>query len=71
VISAIVRLGEEPVREAVQAAVQAGHCDLVRLAGHLYPRRLGRVQVPEKLRGYHIQGASAGDYDWMLRGGGQ
>ena len=54
VISAIVRLGEEPVREAVQAALEAGHCDSVRLSERLYPRRRARVVVPEKLRGYPI-----------------
>ncbi|MFQ5796935.1 MAG: IS21 family transposase [Candidatus Bipolaricaulia bacterium] len=71
VISAIVRLGEEPVREAVQAALEAGHCDRLRLIKRLYPRRLTRVAIPEKLRGYPIQTAAAGDYDWMLKGGGR
>ena len=50
VISAIVRLGEEPDREALEA----GHCDPVRLSERLYPRRRVRVVVPEKLRGYPI-----------------
>lgn len=71
VISAIVRLGEEPVREAVQTAVQAGHCDLGRLSQRLYVRRLTPVAVPVSLRGYQVEAASAGDYDWLLRGGGQ
>ena len=71
VISAIVRLGEEPVRIAVQSAVEAGQCDCVGLSERLYPRQPARVEIPEKLRGYQIQAASAGDYDWMLEGGGQ
>jgi transposase len=71
VISAIVRLGEEPVAEAVGAAVEAGHCDLVRLHDRLHPRKLRQVEVPLKLRGYQVEAASAGDYDWMLQGGGQ
>lgn len=68
-LAAVVRLGEEPVREAVAQALDAGRCDLADLGRRLYPRRARSAEVPEKLRGHTVQSGRASDYDWLLKGG--
>ena len=68
-LAAMVQLGEDPVREAVQSALEAGRCDLLTLGRRLYPQQVRRVAVPEALVNYSIEAVQACDFDHLLMGG--
>jgi transposase len=71
ILGAVADHGEEPVAEALQAALRQGRCDLLSLAKHLEDRRkqqLRSVAVPEALSGYRVECAHATDYDELLLG---
>jgi transposase len=71
VIGAITNHGEEPVREALEAALSAGRADLLALRSPL-PGSVTRMgAIPATLASYEIEAARAADYDRMLAGGGQ
>jgi hypothetical protein len=72
ILGALVDHGEEPVGEALEAALENGRCDLLSLAKHLHDqedRRASAVEVPEALSGYRVESANAADYDLLLLGG--
>jgi transposase len=71
ILGAVTDHGEEPVAEALEAALCEGRCDLLSLAKHLEDRReqqLRSVAVPEALSGYRVECANATDYDDLLLG---
>lgn len=70
ILGAVADHGEEPVAEALEAALCRGRCDLLSLAKHLDDRRekLRSVAVPEALSGYQVTCANATDYDELLLG---
>ena len=70
ILRALVDHGEEPVAEALEAALSCGRCDLLSLAKHLHDRdrRASAVEVPEALSGYRVESANAADYDLLLLG---
>jgi len=68
VLGAIVDHGSQAVAEALEAAFQAGRCDLLDLARRLKQTNL-TVEVPVALRGYEIETGSPADYDVLLMGG--
>jgi transposase len=71
ILGAVVDHGEEPVAEALQAALSRGRFDLLSLAKHLDDRReqqLRSVAIPEALSGYRVEAANATDYDELLLG---
>jgi transposase len=70
ILGALVDHGEEPVAEALEAALSCGRCDLLSLAKHLHDRdrRASAVEVPEALSGYRVESANAADYDLLLLG---
>ncbi len=72
ILGATVDHGEEPVAEALQAALSRGRFDLLALAEHLEDRhRHSRsVAVPEALSGYRVESANATDYDRLLGSSG-
>ncbi len=76
ILGALVDHGEEPVAEALEAALSCGRCDLLSLAKHLHDPEEDRkasaaaVEVPEALSGYRVESANAADYDLLLLGGG-
>lgn len=67
-IGAVHEHGEEPVRQAVVAAMQAGRTDLLSLAALMVPRRIECVPVPDALAHHEIEVARAADYDVILGG---
>jgi len=68
VIGAVVDHGSETVAEALEAALSAGRCDLLAMAGNLRePRPV--VEVPAALQRYEIEAGSPADYDVLLGGG--
>jgi len=72
ILGALIDHGEEPVAEALEAALTCGRCDLLSLAKHLHERdrrASAVVEVPEALSGYRVQSANAADYDLLLLGG--
>jgi Mu transposase, C-terminal domain len=73
ILGALVDHGEEPVAEALEAALSGGRCDLLSLAKHLHDREdreaSAAVEVPEALSGYRVESANAADYDFLLLGG--
>jgi hypothetical protein len=73
ILGALVDHGEEPIAEALEAALSYGRCDLLSLAKHLHDREDRRasavVEVPEALSGYRVESANAADYDLLLLGG--
>ena len=72
ILGALVDHGEEPVAEALEAALSCGRCDLLSLAKHLQDqegRKASTVKVPEALSGYRVESANAADYDLLLLGG--
>jgi hypothetical protein len=72
ILGVVADHGEEPVAEALQAALRRGRCDLLSLAEHLEDRRKQRlrsVAVPEALSGYRVECANATDYYELLLGG--
>jgi len=68
VLGAVVDHGSQTVAEALEAALEAGRCDLLALAGRLQ-QATTVVEVPMALRGYEIEAGSPADYDVLLRGG--
>jgi hypothetical protein len=68
VLGAVVDHGSQPVAEALEAALDAGRCDLLAMAGTLQ-RANTMVEVPVALRSYEIEAGSPADYDVLLRGG--
>ena len=70
VLGAIVDYGSQAVAEALEAAFQAGRCDLLALSSRLQKADV-TVEVPAALRGYRIEAGSPADYDVLLTGGGR
>jgi hypothetical protein len=68
VLGAVVDHGSETVAEALEAALEAGRCDLLAMAGRLQ-RAHAVVEVPAALQSYEIEAGSPADYDVLLRGG--
>ena len=68
VLGAVVDHGSPMVAEALEAALAAGRCDLLALAGRIQQSN-PIVEVPVALRGYEIEAGSPADYDVLLRGG--
>jgi len=68
VLGAVVDHGSETVAEALEAALDAGRCDLLAMAGRLQKANTV-VEVPMALRSYEIEAGSPADYDVLLRGG--
>ena len=68
VLGAVVDHGSQAVAEALEAAFQAGRCDLLALSSRLQ-RASMMVEVPAALQGYQIEAASPADYDVLLTGG--
>jgi transposase len=68
VLGAVVDHGSETVAEALEAALDAGRCDLLAMAGRLQ-KTSTVVEVPAALRSYEIEAVSPADYDILLRGG--
>lgn len=69
VLGAVEDHGEEAVREALVAALEADRADLLALAGRLTRPGPATVAVPAALAGYEVESARAGDYDALLVGG--
>ena len=68
VLGAVADYGSETVAEALEAALDAGRCDLLAMAGRI--RQASTVvEVPAALRSYEIEVGSPADYDVLLRGG--
>ena len=70
-LRAVAEHGEEHVREALEACLESdGHFDELALRRSLAETWESReVVAPEALRGYHVESASARDYDRLLPGG--
>jgi len=68
VLGAVVDHGSPTVAEALEAALAAGRCDLLALAGRIQ-QSSPIVEVPVALRGYEIEAGSPADYDVLLQGG--
>jgi len=68
VLGAVVDHGSPTVAEALEAALDAGRCDLLAMAGRLQ-QASAVVEVPAALRSYEIEAGSPADYDVLLRGG--
>lgn len=68
VLGAVVDHGSQTVAEALEAALEAGRCDLLALAGRIQQTDTV-VEVPAALRSYEIEAGSPADYDVLLRGG--
>ena len=68
VLGAIVDHGSPAVAGALEAAFQAGRCDLMALSSLLQEDPV-MVEVPAALQGYEVESASPADYDALLAGG--
>jgi hypothetical protein len=68
VLGAVVDHGSQMVAEALEAALEAGRCDLLAMAGRLQ-QATTVVEVPAALRSYEIEAGSPTDYDVLLWGG--
>jgi transposase len=68
VLGAVVDHGSPMVAEALEAAMNAGRCDLLAMAGNLQ-QASEVVEVPAALRSYEIEAGSPADYDVLLQGG--
>jgi transposase len=68
IVGALVDHGEEPVAEALEAALEGGRCDLLSLSERMHAPegRLRSAEVPEVLSGYRIESGKASDYDLLL-----
>ena len=68
IVGALVDHGEEPVAEALEAALENGRCDLLSLSERIHdPTERPRcVEVPEALSGYRVESGRASDYDLLL-----
>ena len=68
-LQAASEYGEELVREALEAGLAEGGFDELALRRSLAAvQETGEVTVPERLRGYRVERASAADYDRLLEG---
>jgi hypothetical protein len=67
-MGAVVDYGSEKVAEALEAALEAGRCDLLALAGRIRQSN-PIVEVPAALQSYEIESGSPADYDVLLQGG--
>lgn len=68
-LQAAAEYGEELVREALEAGLAEGGFDELALRRSLAAvQETGEVTVPERLRGYRVERASAADYDRLLEG---
>ncbi len=68
-VGALVDHGEEPVAEALEAALENGRCDLLSLSKQVHDdptERPRRVEVPEALSSYRVESGRASDYDLLL-----
>ncbi|RMF18657.1 MAG: IS21 family transposase [Deltaproteobacteria bacterium] len=70
VIGAVVEHGQDPVTDALEAALASDRTDLLELAVALKTRPV-TVNVPAALAGHQIEAACAADYDELLGGGGR
>jgi transposase len=70
IVGALVDHGEEPVADALEAALENGRCDLLSLSERIHdPKQRPRtVEVPEALSGYRVESGRASDYDLLLLG---
>ena len=69
-LRAVTEHGEERVRAALEACLDDGGFDELALRRSLAASGERReVAVPEALRGYRVESASARDYDRLLPGG--
>lgn len=70
ILGAVADHGEQPVAQALEAALCRGRLDLLSLADHLEDRKkkVLAVEVPEALSGYQVESANAKDYDLLLLG---
>jgi hypothetical protein len=68
IVGALVDHGEEPVAEALEAALENGRCDLLSLSERIHDptQRPCCVEVPEALSGYRVESGRASDYDLLL-----
>jgi transposase len=70
IVGALVDHGEEPVADALEAALENGRCDLLSLSERIHDltQRPRTVEVPEALSGYRVESGRASDYDLLLLG---
>ena len=68
ILGAVVDHGSQAVAEALEAAFQAGRCDLLALSSSLKQATM-TVEVPAALQGYEVEAGSPSDYDVLLTGG--
>jgi len=69
-LGAVVKHGEQRVRDDLDAALSAGAPNLAALSRLLHATdEVDSVQVPETLAGYEVDSARATDYDWLIEGG--
>jgi transposase len=70
IVGALVDHGEEPVADALEAALENGRCDLLSLNERIHDptQRPRAVEVPEALSGYRVESGKASDYDLLLLG---
>jgi transposase len=70
IVGALVDHGEEPVADALEAALENGRCDLLSLSERIHDptQRPQTVEVPEALSGYRVESGRASDYDLLLLG---
>jgi len=70
VLGAVVDHGSQTVGEVLEAALEAGRCDLLGLAGKIRQEN-PVVEIPVALQCYEIEAGSPADYDVLLQGGVQ
>lgn len=68
VVGAVADHGSKTVAEALEAALAAGRCDLLAMAGNLRQQH-PIIEVPAALQQYEIESGSPSDYDILLGGG--
>src|SRR5215218_3585567 len=70
ILGALVDHGEEPVADALGAALENGRCDLLSLSERIHDptQQPQTVEVPEALSGYRVESGRASDYDLLLLG---
>jgi hypothetical protein len=68
ILGALLDHGEEPIAEALEAALENGRCDLLSLSQQIHDpaQRSRAIEVPEALSSYRIESAKASDYDLLL-----
>lgn len=71
ILGALLDHGEEPIAEALEAALERGRCDLLSLSEQIHAptQQLPlEVEVPEALSGYYVESGRASEYDLLLLG---